>query len=76
MPLSAVEPVADDRRSVAEFLEQWLSYAEQRVRARTFERYCSIVRQHLIPQLGKLQLAKHARYRGHGTKAEKDGVLA
>ena len=56
--LQAGEPVADDRRSVAEFLEQWLGYAEQRVRPRTFERYRSIVRQHLIPQLGNLQLAK------------------
>ena len=56
--LHAGEPEADDRRSVAEFLEQWLNYAEQRVRARTFERYRSIVRQHLIPQLGNLQLAK------------------
>ena len=48
----------------------------RRVRARPFERYRSIVRQHLIPQLGNLQLAKHARYRGHGAKAEKYGVLA
>ena len=56
--LQAGEPVADDRRSVAEFLEQWLNHAEQRVRPRTFERYRSIVRQHLVPHLGNLQLAK------------------
>ena len=56
--VAAGEAVADDRRSVAEFLEQWLEHAQQRVRPRTFERYEAIVRQHLIPELGQLQLSK------------------
>lgn len=50
--------VVDDE-SVAAFLERWLEEnARLKIRARTYDAYESIIRNHLIPELGKKQLAK------------------
>jgi integrase len=47
------------RMTVAQFLEKWLAdYAEQKVAAKTFERYAELVRLHLVPQIGQHALPK------------------
>lgn len=51
-----VEPT---RLTVAEYLERWLAdYAKPNVAPKTFERYEGIVRNHLIPALGSVPLAR------------------
>ena len=51
--------VANNRMTVAQYLEHWLSsYAKTSVSERTYERYEGIVRQHLIPALGRHKLAR------------------
>lgn len=51
-----VEPT---RLTVAEYLERWLAdYAKPNVAPKTFERYEGIVRNHLVPALGSVPLAK------------------
>lgn len=51
--------VTADRLTVAGWLEQWLEKeARPSVRPRTFDTYAAMVRQHLIPALGKHLLAK------------------
>ena len=51
--------VQPTKLTVSEFLETWLrDYAAVNVRARTFERYQSIVRRHLIPSLGGVYLSQ------------------
>ena len=51
-----VEP---SRETVAEFMQAWLAdYAETRVRNRTYEGYQVIVRRHIVPALGTIQLAQ------------------
>jgi len=45
--------------TVAEFFEQWLTVvAEQRVSRKTFDRYRSIVKQHVVPAFGRLLLQR------------------
>ena len=45
--------------TMADYFEQWLQgYAATNVRARTLERYQGIIRNHLIPSLGKIQLTQ------------------
>jgi integrase len=45
--------------TVKDYLEQWLTdYAKVNVGAKTYERYESIVKQHLIPSLGPILLTK------------------
>lgn len=52
-------PVPVGRQTVAEFLHRWLEdCARPRLRPRTFEGYESIVKQHLLPVIGKLSLNK------------------
>ncbi len=47
------------RTTVAQYLEQWLEEAAKpRVRHSTYVSYSAIVRNHLIPRLGKVQLTK------------------
>ncbi len=54
-------PVADDRRSVGDYLTWWLHHhAKDRVRPRTFDSYESRIRLHLQPTIGHLSLAKLA----------------
>jgi integrase len=43
--------------TVGEYLDRWLSHsARGRVRQKTYERYESIVRVHLVPALGRIRL--------------------
>lgn len=52
-------PISTERQTVGQFLEHWLeSSARPRLRPRTFAGYRTIVRQHLVPILGKTQLRK------------------
>ena len=47
------------RMTVKQYLEHWLAnYAKPNVGERTYERYEAIVRQHLIPALGRHKLSK------------------
>jgi len=51
-----IEPA---KLNVEDYLEKWLNdYAKVNVGPKTFERYRSIVRDHLIPELGRLPLLK------------------
>jgi len=50
-----VEP---DKTSLAEFLERWLIHIRTQVSPRTYERYAELVRNHIIPMLGGVQLVK------------------
>ncbi len=52
-------PVAVERQTVEEFLLDWLENSVQpSVRAATYRSYEQTVRNHLIPELGRLQLRK------------------
>ena len=45
--------------TVAEYLERWLSdHAALRTSPKSFERYCEICRQHIIPALGSRRITK------------------
>jgi integrase len=44
------------RTTVGEYLEQWLSHVQIQISPRTFERYCEIVRNNIIPALGSIVL--------------------
>ena len=51
-------PVATDRIKVADWLDRWLAeYVEPTCRTKTIERYEGIVRMHLKPYIGHLQLS-------------------
>lgn len=47
-----------ERVTVAEYLQRWLEHSKTRVRARTWVRYESLLRVHVLPRLGNLQLSK------------------
>jgi integrase len=52
---------SDDRETTAAYLSRWLdTSARQRVRPRTLHGYRQIVDNHLVPALGRIQLAKLA----------------
>ena len=52
-------PFDNDKITVAEFLDQWMiSYVVPNTRPRTAEGYEGIIRNHLKPNLGHVQLAK------------------
>jgi integrase len=52
-------PPADDRLTVKAFLDRWLeNTAKPAVRYSTYRGYEQIVRCHLVPELGKIRLAK------------------
>lgn len=52
-------PLPDERQTVAQFLERWLRDSVQpRVAPRTYTSYAMHVRQHLVPGIGKIPLAK------------------
>ena len=44
--------------TVATFLDRWLQATKSRVAPRTYERYSEIVRLHVLPSLGRVQLGK------------------
>ena len=49
--------VPDDRRTLGEFLEQWLTTTvAMRTRPRTYEAYAGMLRLHVIPALGAVKL--------------------
>lgn len=51
--------VGTARQTMEQFLEAWLvDVAPRRLRARSLERYEGIVRQYLVPQLGKVRLER------------------
>lgn len=51
--------VTSERQTVAQFLTHWLEDVhKQSIRIRTYERYEEIVRLHLVPVLGHIQLLK------------------
>jgi hypothetical protein len=52
--------IALERQSVAEFLTIWLETVHAQVRASTYRSYKQTVRNYLLPQVGKHQLAKLA----------------
>jgi integrase len=64
--------------TVGEYLDRWLSHsARGRVRQKTYERYESIVRVHLVPALGRIRLKALTPDHVRGLYREKlDGGLA
>jgi integrase len=50
------EPLAAGKLDVAGYLLQWLAHARGRVRAVTYEGYEVLLRRHVLPRLGQLQL--------------------
>jgi integrase len=54
---SGIVPAGRDV-TVRSFLEAWLVGAEPKLRARTHVRYGELLRQHVIPEIGAIQLAK------------------
>jgi integrase len=54
-------PLPDERQTVGQFLERWLTETVRNaVRPTTYTSYASYVNNHLIPDLGKIPLAKLA----------------
>jgi integrase len=50
--------LADERQTVAQFLERWLDYKRSRLRPRAWQTYEQAIRLHLVPGLGKTTLAR------------------
>ena len=65
-------PGQNDRITVGAYLDQWLTAAEHRVRPRTLRWYEEIVRLHLAPSLGRVQLTR--RTPAHVTQALNQAV--
>jgi len=51
-------PIVGERQTVAQFLAAWLESMRPTIRLSTWIRYEQLVRLHLIPTLGRLQLSK------------------
>lgn len=51
-------PIVGERQTVAQFLATWLESMRPTIRLSTWIRYEQLVRLHLIPTLGRLQLSK------------------
>jgi integrase len=51
-------PVPTSGHTVAQLLNSWLESVKHSVAPRTYEKYESVVRLHLIPNLGKIRLEK------------------
>lgn len=50
--------VTSPQQTVEQYLKQWLETHKPSIRIRTYERYEQIVRIHLIPNIGRIQLQK------------------
>jgi integrase len=50
--------VTSPQQTMEQFLNQWLESHKTSIRIRTFERYEQIVRLHLVPNIGHIQLQK------------------
>lgn len=48
--------IATDRMILETYLNQWLSNVRNEVGSKTWSRYCSIIKLHVIPALGHAQL--------------------
>lgn len=52
-------PIATERQTVGQFLDRWLTdVAKPKLRPKTYHSYAALVRLHLKPALGHVQLAK------------------
>jgi len=51
-------PVAEGRETLAVYLARWLDGVRPSLRARTWERYEQILRVHVVPDVGKIPLAR------------------
>jgi integrase len=51
-------PVVVEKQTVEQFMQSWLKATKPKLRERTWVRYEQYVRLHIVPSLGKLQLAK------------------
>jgi integrase len=51
-------PVASDRQTVAQFLEQWMDGVESRLKPTTIKSYRSLIANHINPAIGRIPLAK------------------
>jgi len=62
------------RTTLKTYLEdRWLPHAATRVRPATHERYCSLMRRHVEPRIGRIRLAK---LRPVHIQAVLDGIIA
>jgi integrase len=51
--------IAPELQTVRQFLEEWLErYVRRQKRARTYQKYCGDIEEHIIPALGKILTAK------------------
>lgn len=53
-------PIASSKDTMAKFLTDWLETMSQTIRPRTLDRYEQFVRLHIVPEIGRIQLAKLA----------------
>ncbi|MEX0750245.1 MAG: site-specific integrase, partial [Dehalococcoidia bacterium] len=49
-------PVISERQTVAQFMQRWLNASKPSLRVRTWDRYEQLVRLHVTPEIGKVQL--------------------
>jgi integrase len=54
----AALPIPSQRQTLADYLKGWLEAIEGTVRPRTFAEYERLVKRHIIPELGKLPVAR------------------
>jgi integrase len=50
-------PIITERQTMAQFMQRWLNAAKPSLRVRTWDRYEQLVRLHVTPDIGKVQLA-------------------
>lgn len=58
-------PVPNDRDTVASYLAQWVETTRPSLRLRTCERYAELLRLHVIPEIGKMTLARFSQSPQH-----------
>lgn len=51
-------PIADERQTLVQYLDNWLATMRSTVRPRTWQRYEQYIRLHTMPLLGKVPLTK------------------
>ncbi|HSH81366.1 MAG TPA: site-specific integrase, partial [Herpetosiphonaceae bacterium] len=50
--------IATGKQTVSDYLGRWLEQKKAAVRARTWQSYESVIRMHIVPAIGRVQLAK------------------
>jgi integrase len=71
--------IKPDKTTLGEYLERWLQdYVKPNLSPRGFERYASIIRQHLIPEMGNIILTqlRPEHLQGHYTAKLTGGLSA